>query len=80
MYAIESNIKPPKVRKERKCPANVEAAYKAYSEAYRAVFGVSPTGFTYDKELKFIKVGASGGVSLRRLKEMTTQLRNRAGM
>jgi hypothetical protein len=78
-YAIETGIKPPKQRKERKCPANVQAAYEAYCEAYKAVYGVKPTGFTYNKQTNYIKIGNSGGITLSRLKELTRQLVWRAG-
>lgn len=77
MFKIDSHVKPPKVRKQRKCPPNVRAAYKAYAEAYKLVYGVKPDDFTYDKATKFIHVGNSGGVSLMRLKELTRMLLKR---
>lgn len=79
MYKIDSHIKAPRVKKARKCPDSVHAAFKAYSEAYKKVFGITPDNFTYDKATKFIRIGNSGGVSLMRLKEMTRQLELRAG-
>lgn len=81
MFKIDSHVKPPriKVRKQRKCPPNVNLAFEAYAKAYKLVYGVSPDGFTYDKATKFIHVGNSAGVSLQRLKEMTRQLELRAG-
>jgi hypothetical protein len=78
-YAIESNVKPPKTRKARKCPANVTAAYDAYADAYKKVYGVKPTGFTYNKATNYIYVGNSAGITLLRLKELTRQLIWRAG-
>lgn len=81
MFKIDSHVKPPRIKvpKCKRTPQNVHDAYKAYSEAYKKVFGVSPTGFTYDIGTKFIHVGNSAGVSLQRLKEMTRQLALRAG-
>jgi hypothetical protein len=79
MFKIESHVKPPKMRKQRKCPPAVNLAFESYSKAYKLVYGVSPTGFTYDKATQFIHVGNSAGVSLMRLKELTRQLKLRAG-
>lgn len=79
MINIDSHIKPPRVRKARKQPQAVTAAYTAYSAAYKRVYGVSPVGFTYDKATGFIHVGNSAGVSLGRLKELTRQLTFQAG-
>jgi len=78
-YKIDSHVKPPKQRKQRKCPPAVSLAFEAYSKAYKLVYGVLPTGFTYDKTTKFIHVGNSAGVSVMRLKELTRQLATRAG-
>lgn len=80
-FKIESHVKPPRIKvpKCKRTPANVHTAYKAYGDAYKKVYGVSPTGFTYDVATKFIHVGNSAGVSLHRLKEMTRQLELRAG-
>lgn len=81
MFKIESHVKPPRIKvpKKLRTPQQVHNAYKAYGEAYKRVYGVSPTGFTYDVATKFIHVGNSAGVSLQRLKEMTRQLELRAG-
>lgn len=81
MFKIDSHVKPPRIKvpKCKRTPANVHTAYKAYGDAYKKVYGVSPTGFTYDVATKFIHVGNSVGVSLHRLKEMTRQLELRAG-
>ena len=79
MIKIDSHIKPPRVRKARKHPQNVQDAFTAYSAAYKRVYGVSPSGFTYDKATGFIHVGNSNGVSLSRLKELTRQLAFQAG-
>lgn len=79
MFKIDSHVKPPKVRKQRKCPPAVSLAFEAYSKAYKAVYGVMPDGFTYDKATKFVHVGNSTGVSLQRMKELTRQLTLRAG-
>lgn len=78
-FQIDSHIKPPRTKKARKCPANVHTAYAAYSDAYKKVFGVSPSGFTYDKATKFIHVDNGQGVTLLRLKELTRQYKLRAG-
>lgn len=80
MYKIDSHVKPPRVKKARKCPANVNVAFEAYSKAYKLVYGVLPTGFTYDKATKFIHIGNSTGVSVMRLKELTRQLTLRGGL
>lgn len=80
MFKIDSHVKPPKVRKQRKCPPAVNLAFEAYAKAYKLVYGVSPEGFTYDKATGFIRIGNSAGVSLMRLKELTRQLTHRAGV
>lgn len=81
MFKIDSHVKPPRIKvpKKLRTPPQVHSAYKAYGEAYKRVYGVSPTGFTYDVATKFIHVGNSAGVSVQRLKEMTRQLTLRAG-
>lgn len=60
-----------------KLPANVRNAVKAYSEAYRHVYGISPE-ITFSGG--FIRImGQAQGVTKKRLKEMTNQLKWRAG-
>lgn len=78
-FKIDSHIKPPRMRKARKCPPGVHTAFEAYTVEYKKVYGVLPTGFTYDKATKFVHVGNSSGVSVKRLKELTRQLKLRAG-
>lgn len=66
----------PRKKKSRVTPALREAA-KQYKHAYIAVYGLRPT-LTFDGTWIRLQ-GMAQGVSLKRLKEMTTQLRNRAG-
>lgn len=65
--------------KPKKVPAVVRDAAQAYKQAYKAVYGVLPT-LRYDPAGPWIRItGVSEGVSLSRLKVMTTQLKIRAG-
>lgn len=74
-----ANIPAPKRRKIRtnKAPAVVKKAAAEYKEAYKDVYHMEPR-LTWDGKWIRIK-GVSHGVSAKRLKEMTTLLRNRAG-
>lgn len=79
--AITARVPLPKVTRSvaraMKVPPSVRLAVGAYKEAYHHVYGVRPT-ITYDG--KWIRVkGQAQGVSLARLKAMTTQLKLRAG-
>lgn len=65
--------------KQKKVPAAVRDAAAAYKAAYKAVYGIVPT-LRYDPREKWIRItGVTGGVSLSRLKVLTTQLKIRAG-
>lgn len=60
-----------------KIPASLKSVVRAYQEAYKLVYGVTP-------EVKFtdgyIRIkGQDAGVTRVRLREMTTQLKWRAG-
>ncbi|WBF76971.1 hypothetical protein PSV3_00269 [Septimatrevirus PSV33] len=80
MYEIETGHKMPKQRRKAgSVPKAVQQAFNDYAEAYKAVYGVRPLSFTYDRESRFIRVERSGGVSVARLREMTKQLRYRKG-
>jgi len=65
------------VRARARVPDNVKRAIERYSEAYKRVFGVLPE-VTFTNP--YIRVhGQAQGVKLARLKEMTKQLKWRAG-
>lgn len=72
-YKLQSHVKPPKARKPKACP--FKAAFDEYAEAYKSVYGVSPSSYTISPGGEFIRIGASAGVSLSRLKELTRQLK-----
>lgn len=75
---IDSHIKPPKRNVMARRAANkVKEAYGAYSDAYFKVYAVRPTGYT--EHNGYIVIGSSAGVTLARLREMTTQLKYRIG-
>lgn len=81
MITIDSHIKPPRQKKPKRLrtPDAVRSAYGAYSNAYFKVYAVHCTGFTYDPSTKFIYIGNSAGVTLKRLKEMVSMLQRRIG-
>lgn len=80
MYEIETGSKVPKQRRKAgSVPKTVQKAFDDYAAAYKALYGVSPLSFTYDRESGFIRVESSGGVSVARLRELTKQLRYRKG-
>lgn len=80
MYEIETGSKLPKQRRKAgSTPKAVQKAFDDYAAAYKALYGVSPLSFTYDRESGFIRVESSGGVSVARLRELTKQLRYRKG-
>lgn len=76
MPARVVNIKPPKKRKEKpKAAANIIKAAREYKEAYKAVYHCD---IRLTLQGKWIRIhGQDTGVSLKRLKELTAQLRNR---
>ena len=68
----------PKPRnKGAKVSGTIRNAARAYKQIYKSVYGVNPT-LTYDGTWIRLQ-GQREGVSLKRLKEMTTQLHNRQG-
>lgn len=72
------DVKPPRVRMKSgklKVPPAVRAAAAEYKQLYKEVYSVTPT-LTYDGTYICI-AGQQSGVGLRRLKELTTQLKNR---
>ncbi|UDF60316.1 hypothetical protein Kopi_044 [Pseudomonas phage Kopi] len=80
MYEIQNGHKMPKARRKAGSePPAVKTAFNDYADAYKAVYGVRPLSFTYDRESGFIRVESSGGVNVARLREMTKQLRYRKG-
>lgn len=63
--------------KPKKTPSGVTNAIGRYAEAYKVLFGISPE-VTYKSG--YIRIwGQAQGVKLCRLREMTKQLRWRAG-
>lgn len=72
---IEDGVCIPK--KEHKVPERVTHALEAYAAAYVAVYGVPPTMYY---EEPWVRVqGVTNRVRLHRLREMTQQLKYRAG-
>lgn len=67
---------PPKLRKKTvKVTPSLKKAAKEYKQAYVKVYGLSPR-LTFDG--KWIRLpGNKEGVSIKRLRELTTQLLNR---
>lgn len=80
MFKIDSHVKPPRIKKPKseRTPDNVGAAIKAHAEAYKAVFGITPT-YVYNVTTKFVRISGGEAVSLQRLKELTRMLKMRAG-
>lgn len=77
MADLTSSVKMP--RRKKRIPDTVRRAAKEYKEAYHAVYGVRPS-LSYSPSDGWITVkGMSGRVNVRRLRELTTQLRRRAG-
>lgn len=73
---VAINIPAPKKRKPKtKVPASLRKAAAEYKEAYKAVYHMEPR-LTYDGTWVRLH-GSKEGVSTKRLKELTTQLRNR---
>lgn len=69
----------PKIKKPKgiKVTKSLKAAAKAYKDAYYDVYHVR-IKLTYDGTWVRLQ-GAATGVSVKRLREMTSQLRHRAG-
>ncbi|CAA2409857.1 hypothetical protein [Xanthomonas phage Suba] len=77
-FEIQDAACPPRKPIVLNAPASVDKACIAHEEAYKKVFGVVPTGYTYDVDSRMIYVGSDAGVSLKRLKELTRMLNWRA--
>lgn len=76
-FALQ-RAKLPKLRKKRpSVPLAVANEMKRYTDAYRRVYG-KPVVLTYDRDFGFIRGATSAGVGVKRLKELTAQLRERA--
>lgn len=76
---LTSSAKLPKRRKARpECPPNIAAAMKEYARLYQRVYKQTPA-MQYDRAYGFIRVNGGNGVGFKRLKELTKQLRERAG-
>lgn len=74
---LQSDIKPP--RKRGRVPQRVREIAQEYKDAYAAVYGLRPT-VSYEITTGWFTLhGAKERVKLKRLKEMTTQLRRRIG-
>ncbi len=79
MPTINKRIAIPKTRRKGRLrvPATVRKAADEYKAAYSRMYGV-PAGLTWDGV--WIRIaGQPEGVSTRRLREMTTQLKRRIG-
>jgi hypothetical protein len=78
-YAIAEHIAMPKARKKKpRISESLRNAAKAYKQAYIAVYNMRPS-MTFDGT--WIRLaGTREGISIRRLKELTTQLKNRANI
>lgn len=74
---IESNVALPVTAKAKSWAAIVQRVYTAYADAHQAVYGVRPNGYSYTDP--YIHIGFAPGVTVKRLKQMTTQLRARVG-
>jgi hypothetical protein len=75
---LSKAAKLPKRRKKRpEVPANVSAAIRDYDKAYRYLFK-KPAVIQYDKAFAFIRINGGDGVGVKRLKQLTAQLRERA--
>lgn len=73
---IDDNVAIPAARTKSVPERNIKAQ-DAYSAAYLAVYGVPPS-ITFAEPWYTIR-GVTGRVALNRLKEMTAQLKYRAG-
>lgn len=67
----------PTKRTKPKATPRLKKVAQDYKEAYKEIFKVTPV-LTYDGTWIRIQ-GQEGGVSIKRLKELTAQLRNRKG-
>ena len=74
---LNKNIRIPRRKVAPKVPPVIRAAALAYKDAYKTVYTISPYVGWDGTWFRF--AGATEGVNLRRLKEMTTQLIRRAG-
>lgn len=74
---VNKGIKVPRRKVAPKVPHNVRSVALSYKAAYKKVYGINP--YVGWDGTWYRLAGASEGVNLRRLKEMTTQLHRRAG-
>lgn len=77
-YEIQEAPLSPRKPLVLKAPLSVDKACIEHEHAYRKVYGVVPTGYTYDVDSRMIYVGSDAGVTLKRLKELTRMLKWRA--
>lgn len=77
MITIENNIRLPRSQAKKEQDARIRKAREKYAAAYQKVYGIRPE-VSWDGTF-FRIVGHTAGVTLARLKEMTSQLRWRAG-
>ncbi len=77
MIELSSRAKLPKIKRTHSTPEPVRNAIKAYIDAYKGLYAAVPQA-TYNRTTHFIDL-ATGGVSLKRLKELTRQLKDRKG-
>lgn len=74
---VPAHLRRPRSRGESKKITGLRSKAKDYKSAYRALYGLVPV-VTYDG--KWIRLqGVAGGVSPKRLDELTRQLRARLG-
>ena len=78
MQTIEAVPMPKRRKPKSKIPPALKAGAQEYKDAYRAVYGMLPE-LRWDGKWIRIK-GQAQGVNLRRLRELTTQLKLRAGL
>lgn len=74
---LSSSVRPP--RKRGKVPQRVREAAQEYKEAYERVYGLRPTVSYAPTTGWFTLLGVTQRVNLKRLKELTAQLRRRIG-
>lgn len=76
-FTVSRKAKLPKrYRKRPECPPAVAAAIKEYADKYKVVYKRPPT-MIYDKAFGFIRIDGKDGIGLKRLKQLTQQLRER---
>lgn len=77
--ALNKRAAIPQPRRKRAVPAAVRAAAQEYKAAYKSLFGVEPA-LKWEQAGQWVRIkGQAQGVSVRRLKELTAQLKARKG-